>query len=530
MAYMLKLIQKQLDTSLIKLSLVFAFIYCLLFNSAVFIYKFDYYKISVLKAIIELSKDFLYIYLSLFIIFFGLTIHRLVFIVGTIFLFLSGALASYYLYFFKIAPTKEMMEAFFCTESIEAYEIISTRLIVWLFFSLFVAIYTIKHFSVNNTKLFVTKLLAAICILITINSIIAPQYKVLKTYFPIQYLHNSYLYLFKPTNNNARIDINKQFSFHDNSSDDIIGVLIIGESARFDHFGINGYNRDTTPYLNDLENVFSFKAQSCSNVTHLSVPCILSRHSKSNIDGINQETSFLSILTKLNFNTSWISTQSLLKYLKNLNVGTIYDDVNFALIPGGSTLIKMNDHDGVMLPYIQNILTNTGKQFLVVHTSGSHWNYLSRYPENFQKFNPDCNYNGKANFSKADPSTCNSEGLINTYDNSILYTDFFLHSVITLLKDKNAFLIYASDHAEALGENGRYGHGGDLTIEQTTIPFIVWFSDKFQKNNPDVKIAIKSHTNSEINHDFIFHSLLDCIGISSEIIDKNLSLCKVNNG
>jgi glucan phosphoethanolaminetransferase (alkaline phosphatase superfamily) len=529
---MLKLIQKQLDTKLVKTALIFAIVYFLLFNSAVLIYKFDYYKISFFSACIELFKDFIYIYISLFIIFFGLTIHRIFFIVGTIFLFISGSVASYYLYCFKITPTKEVIEAFFCTSINEAYELVSTKLIIWMVFSLFVALYTIKHFAVHNTKLFVTKLLSAVCILIMINNIILPQYKILNSYFPIQYLHNSYLYIFKGESKRTRIDLHKKFCFHDNSSEDIIGVLVIGESARFDHFGINGYERDTTPYLQNVENLFSFKAQSCSNVTHISVPCMISRHPTSNLAEMHSETSLLSIFTKLNFNTSWVATQSLLKYFKNLNQDTIYNDVNFSILPGGSTLLKMNDHDGVMIPYIENIIANniTKKQFLVIHTSGSHWNYMSRYPKNFHKFSPDCNHKGKVDFSKADPSSCSHEGLINVYDNSILYTDFFLHSVITLLKDKNAFLIYASDHGESLGENGRYGHGGTVVIEQTTIPFIVWFSDKFHLNNKQAKIAINSHINKEINHDYIFHSFLDCMGISSEVVDRNLSLCKLSNG
>ncbi len=141
---MLKIIQKQLDTSLIKISLIFAFIYCILFDSAVFIHKFDYYKVSGFKAFLELGKDFIYIYLSLFIFFFGLTINRVVFIVGALFLFITGALASYYLYFFQIAPTKEIMHSFFSSELNEVYEIASIRLIVWLTFCVFVCIYTIK--------------------------------------------------------------------------------------------------------------------------------------------------------------------------------------------------------------------------------------------------------------------------------------------------------------------------------------------------------------------------------------------------
>ncbi len=527
---LLKFIRKHLDIDLLRISLVFAFIYTLLFNSAVIIHRFEYYNISVWRAVLELGKDSIYIYLSLFILFLGLTIHRLVFVIGALFLFVTGAIASYYLYLFKISPTKEVMEAFFCSDVNEIYELVSAKLVIWLIFSLFVCVYTIRHFNIQNAKLLVTKLLSAICLLLTINSVIAPHYKVLNNYFPIQYLHNSFLFFSNGLNPSSRIDIHQQFAFADNSPEDLIAVLVIGESARFDHFGINGYERNTTPRLKDISNLFSFQAQSCSNVTHISVPCLLSRHSSSNFINVMKERSFLSILTHLGFNTSWIGTQSLTKYLKTLSNTTIYDDVDFVMIPGGSTLLKMNDHDGLMLPYIDNIVNKNpkpGKQFLVIHTSGSHWNYTSRYPKKFNHFTPDCNYVGNVDFRKADPSSCSPEGLINTYDNSILYTDFFLSHLIDLLKDKTAFLIYVSDHGESLGERGRYCHGGISTPEQTTIPFIVWASDKLHVARPGAVRAIQSHAGKEINHDYVFHTVFDCLGISSEIIDKKLSLCEL---
>ncbi|WP_316354215.1 phosphoethanolamine transferase [Candidatus Trichorickettsia mobilis] len=518
---MFKILQKHLEFSLIKIAAIIAIIYMLLFNSAVFIYKFDYYKVSGILAIIELSKDFIYIYLTLFIFFFGCAIHRTLFLITTILLFISGALSSYYLYFFKIAPTKEIIKALFGTNLNEAFELASTNLIVWLVFSISICIYTIKHFGINTSKLFITKLLAAICLLLTINSIISPPYKVLGSYFPIQYLHNTYLYFTEMWRTSTRNDISQQFSFIDNSASDIVGVLVIGESARYSNFGINGYNRETTPKLKTVNNLLSFKAHSCSNITYLSVPCLLSRHSSLDPGQALEETGLLSILTHLKFNTTWIGTQSLMKYLNNTHLGTVYDEVGFAIIPGGSALFAMNDHDGVMLPYIENILNNSGKQFLVVHTSGSHWSYANRYPAEFNYFKPGCNVSGKV-----DQSSCGHEGLINTYDNSILYTDFFLFNLIELLKNKNALLIYAADHAEQLGENGRYGHGGDITSEQTEIAFIIWTSDQFTKNYPEFTTAIKAHRAQEISHDYVFHSVLDCLGIHSEIIDQKLSLCK----
>ncbi len=524
---MLKLVQKYVDNKSIKLSSVFAIIYFLLFDLVVLTHKFSYYKATFIKAILELGKESIYIYLCLFVIFFGLTIHRLVFILGSVFLFITGAVASYYLYFFQISPTKEMMGSFFSTDFNELYEIVSLKLAIWLIFSFAICGYSIKHFSVTNSKIFITNLLSAICLLITINNIISPEFKILKTYFPIQYLHNSYLYIFKDNEKSViRDDISKKFFFIDRSDQDIIAVLIIGESARFDHFGINGYHRDTTPYLSSITNIFSFKAQSASNHTYISVPSLMSRYGADQLDKANEETSFLSIFTMLGFNTSWLGTQTLMKYLNKANQSTIYDEVNFSIIPGGSILFKMNDHDGKMLPFIKNILNNNGKQMLVIHTSGSHWDYSARYPQEFQKFIPACQ-----TIAKSDASSCDIQELVNNYDNTILYTDFFLYSVISLLENNNAFLIYVSDHAESLGENGYYGHGGPLIKEQTTIPFIVWLSDKFKSKHPDLLDSIKSHMETEINHDYVFHSILDCVGVDSPIIDKNLSLCtRKSNG
>ena len=70
------------------------------------------------------------------------------------------------------------------------------------------------------------------------------------------------------------------------------------------------------------------------------------------------------------------------------NETTLYDEVNFSLIPGGSLLYAINSHDGLMLPYIEKRLERKGKQFITAQMSGSHWNYVERYPEEFNKFLP----------------------------------------------------------------------------------------------------------------------------------------------
>ncbi|AFE52770.1 hypothetical protein MA5_02970 [Rickettsia prowazekii str. GvV257] len=520
---MLKNILKHFDTKLIKLSAILAFIYCLLFNTAILIYKFDYYKATIFKGILELLKDFCYIYIFSFIAFFGLNVHRFVLKLGAGFLFITSAIASYYIYFFKINPTQQVIGSFFSTDLNEIYELTSIKLIIWIIFCLFTCFYTLQSFIAKNSKSFLIKLLSAACLLIFIYNIITPSFKILKNYFPIQYLHNSYLNFAAPFDNKNYTDISKQYHFIDNSDPDIIGVLVIGESARFDHFGINGYKRNTTPYLKTAQNIISFKAKSSYNLTYLSVPSLLSRYPASQIENSRLENSFLSILTNLGFNTTWIGTQTLMRNFANFDLSNIYNDVNFTIVPGGSALLSLNDYDEKILPFIKEIITKSEKQFLVLHTSGSHWNYNARYPKKFEHFTPTCHIK-----VKGDASDCDQRALVNSYDNSILYTDFLLSNLIELLKDKNVFLLYVSDHGESLGENGYYGHGGPLLSEQITVPFIVWVSDTFKAKYPESVDAIKSYASTEISHDYVFHSILDCLNIDSDIINKGLSLCKSN--
>jgi glucan phosphoethanolaminetransferase (alkaline phosphatase superfamily) len=318
-----------------------------------------------------------------------------------------------------------------------------------------------------------------------------------------------------------KIDISNLYQFSDLSDDNIVGVLVIGESARYDHFGINGYERNTTPLISKIPNLFSFKASACANITYNSVPCMLTRFTGKEIDRVMEESGFLSILTKLGFNTDWIGTQSLLQYFKSIDSNTAYDEVNMAILPGGSALYKMNDYDEVMLPYLENILTKQGKKFIVLHTSGSHWNYAARYPENYKIFTPTC-----SSKSKIDQSSCTIEELINSYDNSILYTDYILDQIIKLLTDKNAFMIYVSDHGESLGEDGVFAHGSHMTLEQTTIPLIFWSSNSFIEHHPKLLNNLSKRMNQNLSHDNIFHSTLDCAGIEGEIIDKSMSLCR----
>ena len=156
---MIKFMQKQLDISLVKTALMFALIYMLMFNTSVMLHKYEYYQASFFSAIFELLKQFIYAYITTLVFFFGLAIHRALFIIGSIFLFLTGAAASYYLFYLGVAPTEKMMPAIYGAEMSEISELIGTRIIIWVIFSLSICIFGIKHFNPQTTKSFFSRIL-----------------------------------------------------------------------------------------------------------------------------------------------------------------------------------------------------------------------------------------------------------------------------------------------------------------------------------------------------------------------------------
>jgi lipid A ethanolaminephosphotransferase len=117
-------------------------------------------------------------------------------------------------------------------------------------------------------------------------------------------------------------------------------------------------------------------------------------------------------------------------------------------------------------------------------------------------------------------SKADRKELINAYDNTILYTDYLLHSLIEILRsvERPSAMIYISDHGESLGEGNVYMHGmvsaSMAPREQLDIPFIVWQSHEGRE--------LKSL--EEVGHHHIFHSVMDYLDMRSDIYDEEKSI------
>jgi lipid A ethanolaminephosphotransferase len=282
-------------------------------------------------------------------------------------------------------------------------------------------------------------------------------------------------------------------------------VLVIGESARSENFSLYGYKKETNPLLSKIENVHHYNAQSCATYTTAGLKCILEHKDTGDLYEILPNYLFRNDLEVIWRSTNWGEPPV---HVKNFdNKEALRENCE-----GESC-----EFDEILLKGLteQVLASKKDKILVVLHTSTSHGpTYFKKYPAQFEKFSPVC--------KSVELANCTQEELINAYDNTIVYTDYILATLIDDLKHLegyNSSMIFISDHGESLGENNLYMHGIPASIapkEQLDIPFIVWLSDDSRKLKDS----------QEYSQHNIFHSVLDFLAVDSPIYDSNMSIFK----
>ena len=284
-------------------------------------------------------------------------------------------------------------------------------------------------------------------------------------------------------------------------------ILVIGEAARPQNFQLYGYNRSTNPLLSQASVIALKNATACATYTTAAVRCILS----------NTDTP--SPFSK------WY--EPLPSYLQRSGVDVIWQSRNWGEPPiKVQTYKKASDfsancagarcaYDEVLLSGLEQRIEASSNErvFVVLHQSGSHGPaYFRKYPPEFEHFQPVC--------KSVELGKCTHEQLVNAYDNTILYEDYFLFRTISVLKqlhDTAAVLIYVSDHGESLGEYGMYLHGIPYAIApdvQKDIPFIIWMSDEFIRRKA-VQVGRLESQRIHSQRD-IFHTVMGAFSMHSD--------------
>lgn len=290
-------------------------------------------------------------------------------------------------------------------------------------------------------------------------------------------------------------------------------VLVIGEAARSENFALNGYERPTNPRLSARANVVSYPhLYSQAGTTEQSVPLMLSRATVDDPERFFAEKTLPEAFQETGFATLWLTNKS-----RNLMMERVVQTTDYRYQTSKDLSAINNFDEYLLVPYGQQLQARRDSSaFVVVHTMGSHWRYDVRYTPEFELFTPCVNGDFQMNMIK--PS--NRELLLNAYDNSILYTDYFLDSLIALTDatDMPALMVFMSDHGENLYDDDRelVLHGNYVTSRWLfQVPFIVWYSDEYAALYPDKVEQLRSHVATRDNSSVLFSSLLDAAGIAA---------------
>ena len=291
-------------------------------------------------------------------------------------------------------------------------------------------------------------------------------------------------------------------------------VVVVGETARADHFSLNGYDRDTNPFTEKKQGIISYSnIDACGTSTAISVPCMFSLLTRKTFDidrGRSMEN-VLDILQEAGVNVLWRDNNS---DSKGVATRVKFEDFRN---PDVNTVCDEECRDVSMLVGLQDFVNRQTDDILIVlHQMGSHGpTYYKRYPKEFEYFSPSCH--------SSELSNCSTEQIVNAYDNSIRYTDYFLSKVIEFLENNTpkyeTAMLYISDHGESLGEGGVYLHGMPYILApkaQTKVPVILWAGDS---SDIDLKETL-SYKNINNSHDAVFDTLMNLFEISSQLPDR----------
>lgn len=300
-------------------------------------------------------------------------------------------------------------------------------------------------------------------------------------------------------------------------------VLVVGESARAENFGILGYDRDTTPQLDKEAGLIAFTdVHSCGTETAVSVPCMFSNMGRKDYDAskAKNEEGLLDVLKRAGIDVIWRDNQSGCK--GTCDRVTLQDVSN---LKDPALCANSECRDEILLQGLQSFIDHLDKDtVLVLHQMGSHGpEYFKRYPKEYEHFTPVCESNALNN--------CSRESIVNGYDNTLVYTDHVLSSLIDVLRsnqDKvDTAMLYLSDHGESLGEYNLFLHGTPYMLapeQQKHVAMLAWFSDSYQKAYSVDTHCLQMSRDKPLSQDNLFHSMLGLLEVKSKVYQPGLDM------
>ena len=452
-------------------------------------------------------------------------------------LVILSSIANYVMYQYGIFIDSDMMRNVFETNQREAFDYVNPSGFLWLLFSgLIPSVLVLKSKVVFPPilKEIRNRSLALLVCLLLLGLMAVTLYKeyvifgrknrqITRLINPVNYIYGTWRYFQRQAlakREFVRIDEDvRHASFEDEYI--TVFVVVVGETARAMNFSLNGYERNTNPLMSGLD-VISYKDVTASGTaTAISLPAMFSQlpRSKFKLNDAVYSENIIDLLANSGYEVVWLENDNgCKKVCDRVFTRDMVAENNPKYCDGTYCF------DEVMIEPLEKILGEVEKDTVIVlHAIGSHGpSYYKRYPDGFKAFQPTCD--------TSEVQNCPSETIVNTYDNTIVYTDYFLNQVINALQKHpqlEAGMLYVSDHGESLGENGIYLHGLPFSIapdEQIKVPMILWMSETMKTEDHIDYECLRQRAAEPYSHDNLFHSLAGLMEIDTQTYEADLDL------
>jgi lipid A ethanolaminephosphotransferase len=511
------------ETSAVRFIAAISLVNALLYHKPLYAFAVSNLDVWSANGLLTLTTLFIVIFIVTAVTLFLVTLltYRLVKPI-CIFLALANSIALYFVGTYQVVLDRTMMGNVFNTSTAEAASYFSPKLLLYVLVFGVVPSWFLKKTRVQKSA----RLHVALLAIATACAGLGWSYVAASTWLwiddnasklggmvmPWSYVSNSVRNLVTDLRSSREPTLLPAASF--TNDDKMVVILVIGEAARSSNFSLYGYGRPTNPLMSESGAVALKNTVACATYTTASLRCILSPEDGSSPFAKNLEP--------------------LPSYLYRNGVDVIWRTRNWGEPPihvaNYQHAKELREHcdadcdyDGVLLAgLLERIESSKQKKvFVVLHQKGSHGpSYNLQYPERFAVFKPVC--------KSVELQNCSSDSLLNAYDNTILYGDYFLNETVRLLsslEDTPTLLMYISDHGESLGEFGLYLHGTPFSIApdvQKDVPFIVWMSKAFvdEKGISVADLELQQH-HSQLD---VFHSVMGAFGMRSDVYNSALDI------
>ena len=307
-------------------------------------------------------------------------------------------------------------------------------------------------------------------------------------------------------------------------------ALVVGETARADHFALNGYARDTNAQLARRDVLSWRRVLACGTSTAASLPCMFSPLGREAFLARSEDhENLLDVVQAAGLAVLWLDNQS---GCKGVCDRVPHADAIDGLTPQQRQQLCVDGEcsDEAMLVGLEARIAALPEAerargvLLVLHQMGSHGPaYYKRSSPAQKQFQPECQTQVLAD--------CDQQALLNAYDNSIVATDAFLARLVDWLAQQarraDTGMLYVSDHGESLGEYGLFLHGMPYAIApeaQKHVPLITWLSAPLRQRLGLSDTCLRQRLDEPLTHDALYSSVLDLVDVRSPSYRRALDL------